>query len=121
MVTSEKLFPAIVNKVLENLLKINPFYNYVTIDNEWEDINEQSHQALWKILTTRMSGSRNSDQTDSHDNIDGNSKSKERKLKESSSPFPAVMYNVEELIGRHLCFLKTLSQEETTLMVKDKF
>lgn len=53
-----------------------------------------------------MSESRNSDQTDSHDNIDGNSKSKERKLKEFFSPFSAMMYNVDELIGKVSVFPK---------------
>ena len=42
-----------------------------------------------------MPESRSSAQTDSYHNIEGNGKLKERKLKESSSPFPTVMYNVD--------------------------
>ena len=42
-----------------------------------------------------MQESRNSDETNSHHNIDDNGKSKERKLNEFSSAFPAVMYNVD--------------------------
>ena len=37
----------------------------------------------------------NSDQTDSDDDRDGNDKFKKRELKESSRPFPAMMYNVD--------------------------
>ena len=37
----------------------------------------------------------NRDQTDSDDDVDGNDKFKEKELKDSSSPFPTVMYNVD--------------------------
>ena len=51
---------------------------------------------LWKLLTDKNAReSSNSDQTDSDDDIEGNNKFKERKLKESSSPSPTVMYNVD--------------------------
>ena len=39
--------------------------------------------------------SNNIDQMDSDDDIEGNDKFKERELKESSSHFPTVMYNVD--------------------------
>ena len=44
-----------------------------------------------------MPESRNFAQTDSYHNIEGNGKFKERKLKESPSPFPTMMYNVDGL------------------------
>ena len=51
---------------------------------------------LWKLLTNKnASESNNSDETDSDENIEGNDKFKERELKESFSPFPTVMYNVD--------------------------
>lgn len=46
-------FPALVNRVLEKLIKIIPFYNYVTIDSEWEDLSEQWDLAVWKILANK--------------------------------------------------------------------
>ena len=66
---------------------------------------------------------------------------KERELNKSFPPFPTVMYNVDRrnispseivskvkflfllfwnLIGKHLHFLKTIPQTETTLMRKEK-
>ena len=51
---------------------------------------------LWRFLTDKNAReSNNSDQTVSHHDIDGNYKFKERELKESSSTFPPVMYNVD--------------------------
>ena len=92
--------------------------------------------------------SNNSDQTDSDDDIEYKDKFKERELKESSPPFLSVMYNVDgpnispseivnivprerervkflflllwDLIEKHLCFLKTILQEETIPMRKEK-
>ena len=64
----------------------------------WEDLilNEQSDSLLWNLLTDKNSRqSNNSDQTNSDDNIDDNDKFKERELKESPSPFPAFMYNID--------------------------
>lgn len=48
-----------------------------------------------------MPESRNSDKTNSYHNIEGNGKFKERKLKESSSPFPTVMCNIDGPIISH--------------------
>ena len=49
-----------------------------------------------KLLTDKNSGeSNNRNQTDSDDDIEGNDKFKERELKECSSHFLTVMYNVD--------------------------
>ena len=80
---------------LQKLTKINPFYSNITIHNEWEDLSGQSDLVLWKLLTDKNTGeSNNRDQTDSGDDIEGNNKFKEKKLKKYSSPFPTVLYNV---------------------------
>ena len=85
-----------MNTTLEKLTKISLFCCNITIDNEWEDVSEQSDPLLWKLLTDQnVSESNNSDQTDSDDDIEGNDKFKERELKESSSPFPTAMYIVD--------------------------
>ena len=61
-----------------------------------EDLCDQSGLVLWKLLTDKNAReSNNRDQTDSDDDIEGNEKCKERVLKESSSCFPTVMYNVD--------------------------
>ena len=49
-----------------------------------------------------MPESRNFAQNDSYHNIEGNGKFKERKLKESSSPFPNLMYNVDGPSTSHI-------------------
>ena len=48
-----KRHPALVNTALQKLTKVNPFYSNITIDNEWEDLNEQSDPVLWKLLTNK--------------------------------------------------------------------
>ena len=79
--------------------KINPFYINIIINNEWEDLSDQSDPVdpvLWRLLTGKNAIEfNNSDEIDSDDDIDGNDKVKERELKESSLPFPAIMYNID--------------------------
>ena len=96
MVDKQQICPALVNTSLQKLTKINPLCSNITIVNEWEDSSEQSDPVLWKLLTDKnASDSNNSGQTDSDDDIEGNDKFEERELKDSSSPFPTVMYNVD--------------------------
>ena len=52
---------------------------------------------LWKLLTDKNVRKSNSGhQADSDDDIEGNDKFKERKLKELFSPFPTVMCNIDQ-------------------------
>ena len=96
VVNKQQICPALVNTELQKLAKINPFYNNITIHNEWEDLSRQLDPVLWKLLTDKNAGETNKrDQTDSDDDIEGNDKFKERVLKKSSSPFPTLMYNVD--------------------------
>ena len=83
--------------------------------------------------------SNNRDQTDSDDDIEGNDKFEERELKESSSPFQTVVYNVDgsnispsEIINiapgegqipvsfTSKLSWEVLAQEETTSIRKEK-
>ena len=57
-------------------------------------MSKHSDSVLWKRLTSKDVRESSSDQTDSDNDLEGNGKFKERALKESSSPFPAVMYVV---------------------------
>ena len=94
MVSKQQIHPALVNTALQELTKINPFYRNIAIDNEWEDLSEQSDPVLWKLLTEKnASESNNSDETGSDDDIEGHDKLKEKELKELLSPFLTVMYN----------------------------
>ena len=78
MVNKQQIYPA--KSTLQKLTKINPFYINI-INNEWEDLSEQSVN--------------NNDEIDSDDDIDGNDKVKKRELKESSFPFPTIIYNID--------------------------
>ena len=52
-----------------------------------------------KLLTDKNARKSNSsDQTDNDDDIEGNYKFKERKLKEPFSPFPTVMCNLDQKV-----------------------
>ena len=96
VVNKQQICPALINTLLQKLAQINPFYSNITIHNEWEDLSEQSDPVLWKPLTDKKAQeSNNINQLDSDDDIEGNNKFKERELKESSSHFPTVMYNVD--------------------------
>ena len=81
VVNKQQIRPGLVNSALNKSTKINPFYSKITIDNEWENLNEQSDPLLWRLLTDKNAReSNNSGQTDSDDDIDGNDKFIERKL-----------------------------------------
>ena len=57
-------------------------------------MSSQTHS--WRLLTGKNAREfNNSDEIDSDDDIDGNDKVKERELKESSLPFPTIMYNID--------------------------
>ena len=57
-------------------------------------MSSQTHS--WRLLTGKNAREfNNSDEIDSDDDIDGNDKVKERELKQSSLPFPTIMYNID--------------------------
>ena len=78
VVNKQQIRLLLVNRALQKLTKINPFYNII-IGDQWEDLSEQSELVLWKLLTYKDNGeSNNSDQTGSDDDIQGIDKVKER-------------------------------------------
>ena len=79
LVNKQQIRLALVNAALQKLTKINPFYNNITIDNEWEDLSEQSDLVLWNVLSNKGGKeSNNSDWSDSDDDEKGNDKCRER-------------------------------------------
>ena len=59
--------------------EINPFYDDVLIDDQWETVCERSDPELWNLFTDENAKSQQSDdQTDSDENIDGNDHIKEK-------------------------------------------
>ena len=39
-VNKQQIRPAVVNRALAKLIEINPFYNNVVVDNDWENVSE---------------------------------------------------------------------------------
>ena len=39
-VNKQQIRPAFVNRALAKLIEINPFYNNVIVDNDWENVSE---------------------------------------------------------------------------------
>ena len=39
-VNKQQIWPAFVNRALAKLIEINPFYNNVIVDNDWENVSE---------------------------------------------------------------------------------
>ena len=86
--------PALVNKALEKLVEINPFYKNVHIDDTWEDVSEESDPVLWTILTDENAKPQDNE-TDSDDEIEGNDHAYEKEKRLSSVPFPTALHNVD--------------------------
>ena len=95
IVNKQHIRPAFVNRALEKLVEVNPFYKDVRIDNSWEDISEESDPDFWKLLTDRNAKFQNDDETDSDDEIDGNDHVHENEKKKSSIPYPTVLHNID--------------------------
>ena len=68
-VNKQHIRPAAFNRALIKLIEINPFYKDISIDNEWEDLSEQSDPELCKLLTDENTSTENDEVTDSDDNI----------------------------------------------------
>ena len=102
-VDSQMIRPALVNRALEKLQEINPFYKNVLIKDDWEDVTQKSDPELWNILTNDTENSENDVEdnetkndylTDSDDdNEDIDFSMNKRKHKMAPSIFPTVMQN----------------------------
>ena len=57
-----------MNKALEKLREINPFYRTVSVDNSWENVSQESDSELWDILNNENT------KHDKADIIDSNKK-----------------------------------------------
>ena len=49
----QNISPANVNLALQKLSEINPLYSGVTINDEWEQLNEENDPELWQLLTSQ--------------------------------------------------------------------
>ena len=49
VVNKQHIRPSLVNKALEKLVEINPFYKQVRLDNSWEDLSKESDPELLEL------------------------------------------------------------------------
>ena len=90
----QNIRPALVNKALEKLVEIDPFYKNVHIDDTWEDVSEESDPVLWNILTDENAKPQDNE-TDSDDEIEGNDHVYEKGKSLSSVTFPTTLHNAD--------------------------
>ena len=70
--SKQNIRPTKVNKALDKLKEINPFYQTVHIDNSWEKVSKESDPELWNLLTDENAESDAMLQSDSDEEIEGN-------------------------------------------------
>ena len=79
-----------VNRALEKLIEINPFYQNVRIDSTWETISKENDPDTWNLLTNPDAEAL-SDETDSDEEIAHNSR--ENGKHSTTNVFPTALHN----------------------------
>ena len=93
--SKQNIRPAEVNKALRKLKEINPFYSFVSIDeNSWVNVSQESDPELWDMLTNDEAKPDNVDLTDSDEEIEGNDVTFEKQKQDSTVPHPTVLHNI---------------------------
>ena len=69
----QNIRPILVNKALEKLVEINPFYHNVRIDDSWATVSQETDPLLWSALTNENACFDENLETDSDEEIEGNS------------------------------------------------
>ena len=95
VVNKQHIRPSLVNKALEKLIEINPFYRQVRLDNSWEDISKESDPELWELLTDEKAKSKTVEETDSEEDVGSSNNTTENQSKMSSIPCPTVLHEID--------------------------
>ena len=94
-VSKQMIRPALVNKALKKLMEVNPLYENIQIDLEWENISQESDPELWGILTNEnhrtVSGEVN-DSDEENQDIDQNH---EKELRDAYVSYPTALQNID--------------------------
>ena len=72
-VNKQNIRPILVNKALEKLVEINPFYHNVRIDDSWATVSQEIDPLLWSTLTDENACFEENLETNSDEEIIGNS------------------------------------------------
>lgn len=79
-----------MNKALEKLREINPFYHTVSVDNSWENVSQESDSELWDILTNENTKHDKADIIDSAEEIEGYDSAVQKEQLEGVFPCPTL-------------------------------
>ena len=90
-VNKQNISPVLVNKALEKLTEINPFYRSVCIDDSWATVSQETDPLLSSALTNENACLDENLETDSEEEIEGNNATHEKEFHKSSVPFPTVL------------------------------
>ena len=78
-----------------SLVEINPFYHNVRIDDSWATVSQETDPLLWCTLTNENACFEENLETNSDEEIKGNSAVHEKEFYKSSVPFPTVLQNID--------------------------
>ena len=84
--------PAVVNKALDYLIKMNHLYTNVTISNNWEKLSESSDPELWELLTSE-NASASAENSDT--NTDSDDEREHEQLHKEGIANPTVMHHID--------------------------
>ena len=90
-VNKQNISPVLVNKALEKLTEINPFYCSVCIDDSWATVSQETDPLLSSALTNENACLDENLETDSEEEIEGNNTAPEKEFHKSSVLFPTVL------------------------------
>ena len=87
--------PSLVNKALEKLVEINPFYKYDGLNNSWEDVSKESDQELWELLADEKVKSKTVEETGSEEDVDSSNNTIENQSEMSSVPYLTALHEID--------------------------
>lgn len=89
VVNTQHLGLSLVDKLVEKLVKINPFYKQVGVDNSWVHIRKESNPELWwEPLTDEKGKSKTVEETDIEEDVEPSNDITESLSKILISPLP---------------------------------
>ena len=91
-VHKQNINPNNVNKALEKLIEINPFYADVRIDESWANVSKDNDPETWDMLTNPNAACENYE-TDSDEELERNGRELEKKT--TTNAFPTALQNKE--------------------------
>ena len=89
-VHKQNINPSNVNKALEKLIEINPFYADIRIDDSWEHVSQENDPETWDMLTNPNAECQNYE-TDSDEELERTRHEIEKRT--TTNVFPTALQN----------------------------